>query len=41
MYLFGIVATGLGEAVVMYALGLPLYHALRRASLAERLSDEE
>ena len=41
MYLFGIVATGLGEAVVMYALGLPLYHALKGASLAERLSDEE
>ena len=41
MYLFGIVATGLGEAVVMYALGLPLHHALKSASLAERLSDEE
>jgi uncharacterized membrane protein len=41
MYLFGIVATGLGEAVVMYALGLPLHHALKGASLAERLSDEE
>ena len=29
MYLFGLVATGIGEAVVMYALGLPLLRALR------------
>ena len=40
MFLFGLVATGLGEAVVMYVLGLPLYHALKGASLEERLSDE-
>lgn len=33
MYLFGLVATGIGEAVVMYALGMPLLHALRRFSL--------
>ncbi len=31
MYLFGVVATGIGEAVVMYALGLPLLYALKRA----------
>jgi len=30
MYLFGFVATGLGEAVVVYALGLPLLKALRK-----------
>ncbi|MCD8199724.1 MAG: QueT transporter family protein [Coriobacteriaceae bacterium] len=34
MYLFGFVATGIGEAVVMYALGLPLYRALRRSGIA-------
>lgn len=31
MYLFGVVATGIGEAVVMYALGLPMLYALKRA----------
>lgn len=30
MYLFGVIATGLGEALVMYALGLPLLTALKR-----------
>lgn len=30
MYLFGMVATGIGEALVMYLLGLPLYAALKR-----------
>lgn len=30
MYLFGVVATGIGEAVVMYALGLPLLSSLRK-----------
>lgn len=30
MYLFGLVATGVGEAVVMYALGLPLLSALSK-----------
>jgi len=29
MYLFGLVATGIGEALVMYVLGLPLAKALR------------
>lgn len=29
MYLFGLVATGIGEAAVMYALGMPLMRALR------------
>lgn len=30
MYLFGLVATGIGEALVMYVLGLPLLAALKR-----------
>jgi uncharacterized membrane protein len=32
MYLFGVVATGLGEAIVVYALGLPLLTALRKTA---------
>lgn len=35
MYLFGLVATGVGEAVVMYALGLPLLMALKRANIGQ------
>ena len=30
MYLFGVVATGIGEALVIYVLGLPLLEALKR-----------
>lgn len=30
MYAFGVISVGLGEAVVVYGLGLPLYHALKR-----------
>lgn len=30
LYLFGFVTVGLGEAAVIYILGLPLLHALRR-----------
>lgn len=30
MYLFGVLATGLGQALVMYVLGLPLLTALKR-----------
>lgn len=33
MYLFGVVALALGEAVVMYVLGLPLYKALAKTPL--------
>lgn len=33
MYLFGLVSTGLGEAVVMYVLGMPLANALKRSQL--------
>ena len=36
MYLFGVVATGLGEALVMYALGLPLFSALKRFGVAQK-----
>lgn len=41
MYLFGLVATGLGEAVVMYVLGLPLARALEKTSLPRRLREDE
>lgn len=40
MYLFGVVTTGIGEAVVMYALGLPLYRALATSPLAKSLATE-
>jgi uncharacterized membrane protein len=33
MYLFGFVATGIGEALVVYVLGLPLLKALQRTAL--------
>jgi uncharacterized membrane protein len=33
MYLFGFAATGIGQAVVVYGLGLPLLAALRRTPL--------
>lgn len=39
MYLFGVVAIGLGEAVVVYGLGLPLHAALKRLGL-ERLAHD-
>ncbi len=35
MYLFGVVATGIGEAVVIYGLGLPLLRALQKFSLGD------
>lgn len=41
MYLFGLVTTGFGEAVVIYVLGLPLARALRKSSLPELLSTAE
>lgn len=34
MYLFGVVSTGIGEALVMYVLGLPLYSALAQFGVA-------
>lgn len=36
MYLFGVVATGIGEALVMYVLGQPLLAALRRSGAVRR-----
>ncbi len=41
MYLFGLIATSIGEAVVLYVLGLPVYKALSRTPLAELLKDDE
>ncbi len=41
MYLFGLITTGAGEAVVMYVLGLPLFRALKRTSLSRRLGEDE
>lgn len=38
MYLFGLIATGTGEALVMYVLGLPLLAALKRSGVAKRLA---
>lgn len=35
MYLFGVVAVGLGQAAVLYGLGWPLLAALRRLGLGE------
>lgn len=40
MYLFGFVATAIGEAVVLYALGLPLARGLAATPLAERLGHD-
>lgn len=37
MYLFGVVAVGLGEAVVVYGLGWPLLAALRRTGISKVL----
>ena len=37
MYLFGVIATGIGEALVMYVLGLPLLKALQKSGVAKRL----
>lgn len=38
MYLFGVVAVGVSEAVVIYGLGLPLLHLLRRLGVERMLS---
>lgn len=35
MYLFGLVATGAGEAIVMYVLGYPLLKALKRFNVVK------
>ena len=36
MYLFGIISVGIGQAVVMYGLGLPLLKALKKIKLFQR-----
>ncbi|MHB1136511.1 MAG: QueT transporter family protein [Coriobacteriia bacterium] len=36
MYLFGVVTVGVGQAIVVYGLGLPLLAALRRLGVAGR-----
>ena len=41
MYVFGLLATGAGEAVVMCLLGLPLFRALSRTSLPRTLAADE
>ncbi|EPD78685.1 hypothetical protein HMPREF1527_01011 [Atopobium sp. oral taxon 199 str. F0494] len=41
MYLFGLVTTGLGEAVVLYVLGLPLAQALKKTPLPASLADSQ
>lgn len=37
MYLFGLISTGVGEAVILYVLGYPLYRALSRTSVLQGL----
>lgn len=38
MFLFGFITTGIGEALVEYVLGLPLYKALSKTTLPHMLS---
>lgn len=38
MYLFGLISTGIGEAIVVYALGFPLFKALKGLNVVEDLS---
>lgn len=38
MYAFGVVATGLGEALVVYVLGLPLLKAMQRSDILPDLA---
>ncbi len=37
MYVFGLVSTAIGEAVILYVLGYPLYRALSRTSVFQNL----
>ncbi len=41
MFLFGLVATGVGEAAVLYFLGLPVYELLKKTSLPQQLAAED
>lgn len=38
MYVFGLIATGVGEALVVYVLGMPLLGVLKRSGFARRMS---
>ena len=40
MYLFGLVATGIGEALVIYVLGYPLSRALRRFNVVKEPAEK-
>jgi uncharacterized membrane protein len=40
MYLFGVLATGVGEALVIYCLGWPLLNGLRRINLFNQNSNQ-
>lgn len=40
MYLFGLVFTAVGEAIVLYVLGLPLYKALAHTPIGSMLVEE-
>jgi uncharacterized membrane protein len=40
MYLFGLVAVAIGQAIVVYGLGWPLLHTLRALKLETLLRDE-
>lgn len=35
MYLFGVISTGIGQAIVLYVLGLPLLKALKKTELGK------
>ncbi len=39
MYLFGVLAVGIGEALVVYGLGLPLYVGLKRLGFGRLAED--
>ena len=41
MFLFGFITTGLGEAVVLYVLGVPLARALKHSPLPQQLAFSE
>ncbi|MBF4509393.1 MAG: QueT transporter family protein [Aeromicrobium sp.] len=41
MYLFGVVAVGLGQAVVVYGLGMPLLHLMRRLGIDRLLAESQ
>ena len=41
MYLFGFIAIGVGEAVVLYLLGLPLATVLSKTSFIKTMTEEE